>query len=116
MDEANKLEIHEKHFVRPRLTRCYDSYFHYVCTNIAQKINYFFLAGPSRDRCQEYIIYTGTLVFTTRDPMKTLLLPERPTTIVFEPLEDPSAGFGLGGLQTLKNSLMHIVPEGNLGT
>ena len=38
--------------------------------------------------------------------MKTLLVPERPTTIVFEPLEAPSAGFGLGGLQRLKNSLM----------
>ena len=37
MDEANKLEIHEKHFVRPRLTRCYDSYFHYVCTNITKR-------------------------------------------------------------------------------
>ena len=57
-------------------------------------------------KMKQILLLDSKVFFTTRDPMKTLLVPERPTTIVFEPLEAPSAGFGLGGLQRLKNSLM----------
>ena len=57
-------------------------------------------------KMKQIVFLDSWVFFTTRDPMKTLLVPERPTTIVFEPLEAPSVGFGLGDLQRLQNSLM----------